>query len=216
MVEAVPGNDVLNPSFYFAWRRLLYGAFVIYGLYTLIMKKPFNLPDSNYQFWKSHNQSGKEFNLDHLQACKCFFKHPDRNESYTIYFTFSHHVFTKAQGSGLAGEIYPFPPHDIRLFDERRYELSKSLPKIIEKLQDCIFFHGGFGRFCTCEIKDTEGKTINYQVVYKVWKERGKLRFHIESAYPLDGPLGRIKKVKFWVVCYNAQHRKKLPRPPRN
>lgn len=180
------------------------------------MKKPFNLPDSNYQFWKPYRQNDKEFNLDHLQACKRVFKHPDRDESYTVYFTFSHHVFTKTQSSGLGGESYPFPPHDLRLFDERRYELSKSLPKIIENLQDCIFFHGGFGRFCTCKVKDAEGNTINYQVVYKVWKERGKLRFHVESAYPLDRSLGRIKKVNFWVICYNAQHGKKLPRPPRN
>ena len=213
MVEAVPGNDVLNPS-HVHLAKAPYGAFVIYGLNILIMKKPFNLPDSNYQFWKPHKQDGKEYNLDHLRACLHTFKHPKRDEIYQIYFTFSHHTFTSKGSNSCAGIKYAFPPQDIRVFDTRRYELSKSIPKIIERLPDSIFFHGGFGRFCTCKIKDEVGNVINYQIVYKVWKQRGKLRFHVESAYPLDKPLGRIKKVDFWVICFNAQWGKDLPKPP--
>jgi hypothetical protein len=54
---------------------------------------------------------------------------------------------------------------------------------------------------------------VDYQVVYRVWKERGKMRFHTESAYPLEGRLGKVKKVDFWVICHNLLRGKKLPQP---
>jgi len=86
-------------------------------------KSLFNLPYSNYQFWKDFTYFGEIVTFDHLSACKHTFSHPKRAESYTLYFTFSHHVFTKKVQSNRM-DIYPFPPEDLRLFDSERYELS--------------------------------------------------------------------------------------------
>jgi hypothetical protein len=179
-----------------------------------MLKLIFNLPDRNYQFWKDFTYKGQVFNFDHLKSSRHIFKHPQRNEKYVLYFTFSHHVFTKKKDIPLdSDEFYPFPVTDMRLFDEDRYELSKYLPKIIETLPEQFCYHGGYSRYCSCKIDKSDSETIYYQVVYRAWKERGKMRFHIESAYPLEGKLGKVKKVNFWVICHNLLNGKKLPAP---
>ncbi|TXR54169.1 heat-shock protein [Reinekea thalattae] len=178
-------------------------------------KQLFNLPDNEVQQWKNFNIGNHKYNLQHLNACKHHFDHPERNESYTLFFTFSHHVFTrsiKAVENVKTDQIYPYPS-DQRAFDLARFKLSKHLPNIIQNLPDQFFYHGGYSRYCSCKLTQENGTSIEYQVVYRTWKTRGKMRFHIESAYPLQAPLGKVKKVNFWVICHNLLHNKKPPQP---
>lgn len=179
--------------------------------------RTFNLADNEVQRWMSFRVGGAEYDFSHLNACKHTFNHPGRNERYTLYFTFSHHVFTRGLTENedvTASTIYPHPS-DARVFDFTRYSLSKHLPYIVETLPDQFCYHGGYSRYCSCKINQEDGTTIYYQVVYRVWKERGKMRFHVESAYPLPGKLGKAKKVNFWVICYNLLKGKRLPQPPK-
>ncbi|VAW70118.1 hypothetical protein MNBD_GAMMA10-9 [hydrothermal vent metagenome] len=178
-------------------------------------QKLFNLPDNEVQKWKSFNIDGTEYDFSHLNACKHAFQHPERNESYTLFFTFSHHVFTrgaKEEENLESTQIYPYPS-DKRAFDIARFKLSKYLPQIVKTLPEKFCYHGGYSHYCSCKISQENGTKIYYQVVYRAWKERGKMRFHIESAYPLQESLGKVKKVSFWVICYNLLHGKKLPQP---
>ena len=182
------------------------------------MSKPlFNLPDKSYQFWNDFIFDGKEYKFEHLNVCKHEFSHPERNERYVLYFTFSHHTFTRSLKTNEVidpNDHYPFPKEDLRVFDPFRYKLSKNLPQIVSSLPKQFCYHGGYSRYCSCKIKQLDGSEINYQVVYRVWKERGKMRFHVESAYPLEGKLGKVKKVNFWVICHNLLKNKKMPKPP--
>ena len=100
-----------------------------------------------------------------------------------------------------------------RPFNLERYELSKYLPDIIATLPEQFCFHGGHSKYCTSKVETLDGAEKYYQVVYRTWKERGKICFHIESAYPLNDKLGRVKKVNFWSICYNLVRNKKLPQP---
>jgi len=178
----------------------------------------FNLPDKAYQFWRAYSLNGIDYNLEHLQSSRHEFSHPTRNEKYTLYFTFSHHTFTRTPTNEELDEAelyYPFPPEDLRLFDFERYELSKHLPEIVATLPEQFCYHGGYSRYCSCKIKQADEVEVTYQVVYRVWKERGKIRFHIESAYPLSGGLSKVKKVNFWVICHNLLRDKKMPKPAR-
>lgn len=175
-------------------------------------KKFFNLPDNEVQHWKEFDLNGTEYDFNHLNASKHIFQHPNRNESYTLFFTYSHHVFTrgiKDSDNYPSTYIYPYPS-DNRIFDETRFKLSHHLPKIIATLPDQFCYHGGYSRYCSCKL---DGSDVYYQVVYRVWKERGKMRFHIESAYPLEESLGKVKKVNFWVICHNLLRGKTLPKP---
>lgn len=179
-------------------------------------KPLFNLADREYQFWKSFTYKGKEWTFDHLIARKHTFSHPKRNETYTLYFTISHHVFTVATDKVedlKDGQIYPHKNTDLRAFCEERYRFSFYLPEILANLPEQFCYHGGYSRYCTCKISNDDGSTTYYQVVYRVWKERGKMRFHVESAYPLPERLGKIKRVSFWVICYNLRRNKTLPKP---
>lgn len=181
----------------------------------MAIKKLFNLPDNEVQQWKSFTIDGTAYDFSHLNACKHTFQHPVRNESYTLFFTFSHHIFTrgiKEEENLESTQIYPYPS-DERTFNLARYKLSQYLPQIIETLPEQFCYHGGYSRYCSCKIDQENGTRIYYQVVYRVWKERGKMRFHVESAYPLQGNLGKVKKVDFWVICYNLLRGKKLPQP---
>ncbi|MEL7477989.1 MAG: heat-shock protein [Pseudomonadota bacterium] len=178
-------------------------------------KQLFNLPDSYVQQWKPFTYNGKTYNLDHLEARKHKFEHPERDESYTIHFTISNHAFTRSIGKNevvAEEQIYPYPK-DRRVFDETRYNLSKHLPQIIETLPKQFCYHGGHSRYCSCKLKDNDGNDIFYQVVYRAWKKSGKMRFHVESAYPLDGRPSRPKKVDFWVICHNLLRDKPMPKP---
>ncbi|MGR5253649.1 heat-shock protein [Vibrio astriarenae] len=178
-------------------------------------KQIFNLPDSEVQLWKPFTIDGQTFNFSHLNARKIQFTHPERDESYILFFTISHHVFTKSIGKTekvLRNQVYPFPK-DERIFDHVRYKLSHHLPNIIETLPEQFCYHGGYSRYCSCKVKDDEDNDINYQVVYRVWKKGGKMRFHIESAYPLPSKPSRVKKVNFWVICHNLLRNKPMPKP---
>ena len=175
----------------------------------------FNLPDNEVQQWKDFNIEADRYNFSHLNARKLNFSHPERNENYTLYFTFSHHVFTRSIKEDEYVEpslIYPHPS-DIRAFDTLRFELSMHLPHIVETLPNQFCYHGGYSRYCSCKISLVNRGDMYYQVVYRVWKTRGKMRFHVESAYPLDERPRKVKKVNFWVICHNLLTGKKLPEP---
>lgn len=199
----------------------LVGAFVISGPIKLLWqwmssKRIFNLADNEYQYWHSFVYKGVQVNFNHLNARKHTYIHPSREESYTLYITISHHVFTVGtkNSKNLSGlQIYPFKQEDPRVFCPKRYALSFYLPCILETLPEQFFYHGGYSRYCTCKLEDDDGKVIFYQVVFRVWKERGKMRFHVESAYPLSARPSKVKKVDFWVICHNLLRNKKLPKP---
>ncbi len=134
----------------------------------------------------------------------------------TLYITISHHVFTvetKNSKDPNGPQIYPHKSEDSRAFCSNRYALSFHLPHILETLPEQFCYHGGYSRYCTCKLEDDDGNTIFYQVVFRVWKERGKMRFHVESAYPLPARPSKVKKVDFWVICYNLLRNRKLPKP---
>ncbi|WP_223866477.1 heat-shock protein [Candidatus Enterovibrio escicola] len=210
------GNDVLNPRLYLG-EGSLDGAFVISRARKVLVakKNTFNLADNEVQKWTSFDLDSELYNFEHLNACKHRFSHPERDECYTLYFTFSHHVFTrsiKQNESFDNAQIYPYPS-DERIFDLTRFELSKYLPQIVATLPEQFCYHGGYSRYCSCKISQEDGTEIHYQVVYRVWKQRGKMRFHIESAYPLLERVSKVKKVNFWVICHNLLRGKKLPKP---
>lgn len=109
-------------------------------------------------------------------------------------------------------------PKDSRPFNFERYELSKHLPKIIDALgeKETLVCHAGYGSFAAVKILDTSGNEIDYFVSFVVFKEKKKLRLHVQSAYPLDQKLGNVKKVGFFAIAKNLLLGKKLPKPWHN
>jgi hypothetical protein len=106
-------------------------------------------------------------------------------------------------------------PKDSRPFNFERYELSNHLPMIIDALgeKETLVFHAGYGSFAAVKVLDRSGNEIDYFVSFVVFKEKKKLRLHVQSAYPLDRKLGNVKKVGFLSIAKNLLLGKKLPKP---
>jgi hypothetical protein len=184
----------------------------------MTIKKKFNLADDEVQCWSPHTHvTGEVFSFEHLDADVITYQDSKQaNICYKFYVTYSHHCFTKdddtAQSEQNRAIQYP-SPKDPRAFHIGRYNLSKSLPKIIRTLPEQFVYHGGYDNYCSAIFKDAQGNEIVYQIVFSVFRSQKKLRLHVESAYLLEKGLGKIKKVKFEKIAWALLKNRKLPGP---
>ncbi|MFM6311187.1 MAG: heat-shock protein, partial [Dolichospermum sp.] len=63
------------------------------------------------------------------------------------------------------------------------------------------------------KVLDSNGIEVDYFVVFTVFRESKKLRLHIQSAYPKYDGIGKVEKVRFFVIAKNLLNNKKLPTP---
>lgn len=168
--------------------------------------------------WKSFVYKGQVYNLSHLDAHLAEYTDQEK-KTYKYIVTYGFHCFTK-EVLGLSEEesnllLYKTRKEN-RHFNFERYQLSKHLPKIILSLggSSTVCFHGGYSRFIRYEISDDMGNTINYYIVFKSFREKKRLRLHIESAYPVS-PEERVKlkKVNFFTIAYNTLYGKSTKEP---
>lgn len=103
-----------------------------------------------------------------------------------------------------------------RVFDERRYELSKELPRIMENLVGAPCYHTDRGNLLNVAILNREREVIRLRIYFAVSKlsVRGMLDMIVQSAFPNDGdgpvplPPGN-KKIRFEVVLQRIMAGKK-------
>ena len=168
--------------------------------------------------WKSFVYKGQVYNLSHLDAHHAEYTDQEK-KTYKYIVTYGFHCFTK-EVLGLSEEesnLLLFKTRkEARHFNFERYELSKHLPKIISSLGNSSThcWHAGHNRFVRYEIKDDMGNTINYFIVFTSFREKKRLRLHIESAYPvMPEEKDKLKKVNFFVIAYNTLHGKSTKEP---
>lgn len=170
--------------------------------------------------WQPFKYQGKTYDLSHLDAHKVIYiqkKIKDKAENrYTFYVTYAFHCFAKDYPHLTALErqdLLYTTIKDSRAFCFIRYNLSLSLPEIINNLSESFMFHSGYESYATYVLKDADGNQVDYYVSLVVYKEKKKLRLHVKSAYPLNKPLGKRKKTNFFAIAYNLRKGKKLPTP---
>ncbi len=129
-----------------------------------------------------------------------------------MYVTYSHHVFAKTEeGYNDCDALWFSHSTDPRHFHEQRYQLSLQLPGIIKRLPELYTFHGGGNGYCTCQVVDNQGRKVDYQVVFTMFKSIKKLRLHVSSAY--ENKPGKTKKVRFEKIVKAVHEGRKLPGP---
>ncbi len=143
-------------------------------------------------------------------------------QRYAIDVLFSWHCFTRgiAPGENFSRALTYSRGRETRLFDERRYHLSKKLPGILGGIGSRKCFHTGRGNFFTVELLDEEGNRIEYTIFFKV-SRRSKpreLTLRVESAYVRGGrvPLRRShppRPIRFSVIAYNTATGKRIKEP---
>lgn len=158
------------------------------------------------------------YDLSHLDSHKVEYIQPAIASSgrpdimYTFYITYSMHCFAKHHDGQCPMEADSLMYHakrESRPFCFRRYELSKRLPDLISRLPKLLNFHAGHESYATCSLENGD----DYFISFAAFREKKKLRLHIMSAYPLDKPLGKRKKVSFFSIANALKKNRSLPRP---
>lgn len=172
--------------------------------------------------WPSFHCASKVYDLAHLHPRTFIFERPTEGrrvaESYKVEVHFSLHCFTRdprPPETADATLIYP-DSYERRIFDFRRYELSKRLPEIIQSLPKRKPRHNGHRRnFFTIELINENEETIEYDVFFKMKKvARGRLEMIVESAFARDPNYGSTrpegKPIRFWVILHNTLNEKPI------
>lgn len=173
--------------------------------------------------WLAFNLAGNTYDLSHLHTRTFKYERPAENanpaEVYSVDTLFTSHCFTRKPKPDEVYDSSLVYPHDDekRLFDIRRYELSKRLPEIIQSLPEAKRkpIHTGRGKYFTVEIVTADGTTIDYELFFKVRKvSKGRLEMIVETAFVRDiehnsvRPAGRA--VRFWIILHNTLNNKKI------
>jgi hypothetical protein len=169
--------------------------------------------------WNTFEHDGITYDLSHLHLRTFRFERPAEGtrpaEVYTVHTSFTSHCFTRAIAAEEAYDerlLFADPDEKApRLFDVNRYELSKQLPAIIQRLPLCKPRHnGGREKYFTVVIADQNGNEVEYDVFFKLRKEAKRLVMIIESAFVRDlnhtstRPDGR--PVSFWIILHHTRN----------
>ena len=138
---------------------------------------------------------------------------------YTVQVRYSAHCFTvkPRDGERIPPELVYVENGELRIFDAQRYELSRSLPTIVQSLMLRQCYHTGYTNCLTIELIDGSGKPQPYEIYFRVARssQGGILELFIESGYirvNARRDTMRRKPIRFSVVLYNTLHKRAIVR----
>jgi hypothetical protein len=132
---------------------------------------------------------------------------------------YSDHCFTREPKPGERYEesqIYKNGERKVRLFNPKRYELSKMLPDLIRGLPYRKPQHNGTnGNFFIVEALDHEGAPVTYVIIFSLRKStKGRMAMLVETAFfdepELGRPLPKGRRVSFWIILNNTKNNLKI------
>ncbi len=166
--------------------------------------------------WTTFEHGDIIFDLSHLHTYTTKFTRPSQankpSESFSVNISFGHHCFT--QGLPAKGETYDASLRfdvdgDRRIFNVRRWKLSRNLPGIIEKLPAQKCMQTGRSNYFTIAIVNDDGTSVEYDVFFRTWKPgKGRISLHVESAYVREDTYGTNRpkgmRIGFFVILHNT------------
>jgi hypothetical protein len=175
--------------------------------------------------WKSFAFEGTVYDLTHLHPKRLNYRQAaagDKPERvYTVDVTFSLHCFTR----GIKPGEQPHPSllyadsRECRVFDFRRYTLSRELPVIVDELHRRKCYHSGKGNFFVVELVTNEGERLDYEIYFEASRSprKGVLNLYVQSAYVRDeahrGNRPKKKPIGFTVILFNVLNNKPIRIP---
>jgi hypothetical protein len=110
---------------------------------------------------------------------------------------------------------------ETRIFDFKRYELSKRLPEIIKDLPRRKCYHTGKGNFFSVEIVNAEDRSfIEYDIFLAASRStrKGIINLYVQSACVRDMEHGsnrpHEKPIGFYIILSNTLNKRPI-RPPK-
>jgi hypothetical protein len=173
--------------------------------------------------WQPFLHQDTAYDLSHLHPTSLTYEQPAKEDkpalTYTVEVRFSLHCFTRGIGDG----EHPDPAllysdsRETRIFDFRRYELSKQLPGIVQNLSRRKCYNTGKGNFFTVVVIGAQGQPIDYDIFFEASRSTRKgLVLFVQSAYARDAQHGsrpRAKPIGFYVILYNTLNNKPIRMP---
>ncbi|MFG0337716.1 hypothetical protein ACF8FF_07260 [Pseudomonas sp. zjy_13] len=174
------------------------------------------------QEWESFEHNGVEYGLSHLSSHQVNFA--GTKYDYNFVVTYGLHCFTKDESGHNIPYLYADGRHTQMVCLER-YEASKQLRGIIEKLDGATIYHTEGERFFTLTVLNSAtGLLEPYKVCLAFFREHRMLRIHVTSAYfartgegSLDTPINK-KGLSLFKVAMDTQKKPKgqCPKEVRN
>ncbi len=166
--------------------------------------------------WADFYFNSKRYSLSHLDDLEVTYTQPAKGKNsertYNVKVEFSNHCFTTDRMYDPALEY--IPGGDKRVFDFGRYELSHSLPRIVQELAErrCYFASRVQGNFMTVEVTVDND---NYVVYFYVKKFGKRLVLIVQSAYINDDYVQSYndKKIGFFTILYKVQKGERIKSP---
>lgn len=177
--------------------------------------------------WVPFTHNAVTYDLSHLHPSKATVTQnatadkPERVFNLVVFYSL--HCFTRgiAKGESPNPDLCYGDSRETRIFDFRRYELSKRLPQIIAELAQRKCYHTGKGNFFIVELVDAaSGSSEEYEVYFEASRSstRGLLNVFVQSAYVRDQghlsarPAPR-KPIRIEILLHNVQAGKPIKMP---
>lgn len=172
--------------------------------------------------WKPFQHGANAYDLSHLHSRRFEYVQPEKggkqSRAYKVDVIFSLHCFTR----GPKVDERPDPallysdPRETRIFDFQRYELSRQLPGIVEKLGEVRCYHTGRENFFTIHLIDQHGNQVEYEIYFTASRssKRGVINLFVQSAYIRDAQhlanRPHRKPISFYVILFNVQNNRPI------
>jgi hypothetical protein len=172
--------------------------------------------------WKSFQYGGKTYDLSHLHPRTFRYVRPAEGnkpaEIYKVDTIFTSHCFTREpkKAENYDKNLEYSDDYENRLFDFRRFELSKQLPEIIQTLPARKPRHNNNRRnFFSVEAIAENGAAVEYDIFFKVRKvSKGRLEMIVETAFVRDLDHDSLrpdgKPIRFWIILHNTLNNIKI------
>lgn len=175
--------------------------------------------------WKAFEFEGVIYDLAHLHPKRITFIQEAKDNKperlYEVDVIFSMHCFTRGTKTGEnpnTNLLYK-DSRESRIFDFRRYELSKQLPKIVGELLRKKCHHSEKGNFFVVEVLTDKGERLNYEIYFDASRssKRGVINLFVRSAYVRDeehrANIPKKKTIAFAVILFNILNNRPIKIP---
>lgn len=176
-------------------------------------------------YWKAFEFEGVVYDLTHLHPRRITFIQEAKNNKperlYEVDVIFSLHCFTRGKKTSEDENkaLLYRDSRESRIFDFRRYALSKKLPEIVSELLFRKCHHSGKGNFFVVEILTEAGERLNYEIYFEASRssKKGVINLFVQSAYVRDeahrANMPRKKTIAFAVILFNILNDKPIRIP---
>lgn len=135
------------------------------------------------QGWEPFDHAGVSYSLAHLDCHEIIFPHSNGKDKFRFVVTYGLHCFTKDETEQNIPLKYA-DGRESRYICLERYEASKQLRKMLERLDTATVYLTSGESFFTFEVLNNQSGLIEpFKICMAIFRENRMLRIHVTSAF---------------------------------